>query len=135
MQFAPILLTYPVIFPVEYSSFNINIFLHFCISESIHVLFKIKQYCIVNYSEFLLLLPFAPQQSRNVLVGEGFLYSRAAVMGMEIHTRKTLSTVNNHASILERDMFLRLSWISSWLSIHTPMRHCTCADSGKYPLK
>jgi hypothetical protein len=37
-------------------------------------------------------------------------------MGMQIHARKKLSTVNNHASILERDMFLGLSWISSWLS-------------------
>ena len=46
-------------------------------------------------------------------------------MGMEIHTRKKLSTVNNHASILEWDMFLRLSRISSWTLIHIHMHHCT----------
>jgi len=73
------------------------------------VLFKIKQYCTVNYSEFLLSLYLAPQVSWDVRVGEGVLYNKAAAMGMEIQTRKKLSTGNNHASILERVLFLRLS--------------------------
>lgn len=105
-----------------------NILLHFFITESIYVLFKIKQYCIVNYSEFLSSLSLAPQLSWDALVAEGFLCNKAAVMGLEIHTRKKLSAVNIHASILE-DMFLRLCQISSWtlLNIHT----CHCTNSGK----